>query len=678
MSTCDSAGSRGFLQAGTPRRVLARLSLGVSLLASAGVLAATSPTAAAGGESYAQVTGYSRYPCGVLCVLAPTGTSVSVTGSGGILAVNQGIMVDSTSSPAVNMTGSGVIEIGANGETPGTIGVTGAASSSVHATGPGLIQGTTISPGLQPASDPVAGMSGVAVPLLPGAAQSVHLSGSQTETISPGVYSTIEAAANATINLAPGPYVVTQLVDVTGSATLFGKGVTVYFACSSYPTPCATGQKGASLDVAAGAFVYLAPEPTNASCLGLSAVFDPNNSGSVNITGSGNPNYLGDASAGVAGILYAPSASLNLTGSGSMLLGQGVVGSVKDTSSGILLMAGTAIGPELGLGGLGGPDVCNLAFQSTAEPTVQLAGNVIAGGPAYDYLPNSTTPVVVDAVDGDGDVMTNYDGPVTLSLVPSSGTPGATLGGPLTTNAVNGVATFTGLSVGTPGTFYEMQASAPQFNNGVSTGFDIFPNPSGSCEVTPEGQPGDECSVTTTASNGTASATITYTNQTNDPEYVLIGVTATPGISACKNTGVSPDDSVTTAIYDAYTHVEDFNSVAQVDETVPAQYVPPAPTNPGTGQPDYVVCYATDTPFVPTTTWGSNLEYVGGQTLELGVLPVCGSGPPPPPPPRLSPPPGVGGSGVGPPCTNFDEVNPQNGNLYAEWLTAGDPVGRGE
>lgn len=652
------------------------------LLATTGTLAglsfvpaATVPASAANPPlTFAGATGQSRYPCGLLCVLSPEGTSLSLSGTGTLIVNPPGIMVDSATAPSVKLTSGGDVITPA-----GSVAVTGAASTFVRSTGSGSVggQGTQVLGNVQPAPDPVAGLSGVAVPTLTGAPRSVVVTGSQAQTLAPGVYSTIAVTASAQLTLEPGPYVITQMFDVSGDGSVTGKGVTLYFACSSYPTPCRSGQRGASLEVSGNGLLYTTPPPDNASCVGLSVVFDPDNTGTISIPGAGSAAAPGSGAMRLDGVLYAPSASLDLTGSGSVAIGQVVVSSLRMTGSGLLLVPGTDLPPGP-LGGLGGPDDCNLVFNPAGEPSAQVVSAPIAGGFAYDYLPTSSSPVVVVAEDGAGHVMTGFDGPVTMSLASGTGTSGANLGGTLTVDAVNGVAAFPGLSVDTAGTFYEMQASAASFNPGLSTGFNIYPN-LGRCEVAPEGEAGDECSASASAFDGSETATITYVNQTPEPEWVLIGVTPTPFVDTCPHTTSGSADTVTTGIYSAVTGVEDFDSVATVDETVPAADVGPPPVNPSTGQAAYVVCFATTTPFVPEAGFGATGQEIGGATLEIGVLSTCGSsGSPPPPPLDGSGPPGPppGGTAVGPPCTNFDQLNP-DGSLSAEWLSEGDPVGRG-
>ena len=76
----------------------------------------------------------------------------------------------------------------------------------------------------------------------------------------------------------------------------------------------------------------------------------------------------------------------------------------------------------------------------------------MATTPPASVTANATFGLTVTAEDGSGNTATTYTGPVTLAL--SGGTSGAVLGGTLTGNAVNGVATFTDLTINTAGTVH--------------------------------------------------------------------------------------------------------------------------------------------------------------------------------------------------------------------------------
>ena len=86
-------------------------------------------------------------------------------------------------------------------------------------------------------------------------------------------------------------------------------------------------------------------------------------------------------------------------------------------------------------------------------------------------LVNAAFSLIVDAEDASGNIDPNYNGVVTLSLAnnPSS----AKLGGTLTATAVDGVATFSGLTIGAAGTGFALGASAAGLTAGTSPGFDV-------------------------------------------------------------------------------------------------------------------------------------------------------------------------------------------------------------
>jgi hypothetical protein len=77
----------------------------------------------------------------------------------------------------------------------------------------------------------------------------------------------------------------------------------------------------------------------------------------------------------------------------------------------------------------------------------------------------------VKIVDADGNIVTTSTAPVTLTVNNNR----AILYGPTTVNAVNGVATFTDLSIGLAGFNYTLTASSPGLTGGISNSFDVKP-----------------------------------------------------------------------------------------------------------------------------------------------------------------------------------------------------------
>ena len=106
---------------------------------------------------------------------------------------------------------------------------------------------------------------------------------------------------------------------------------------------------------------------------------------------------------------------------------------------------------------------------ATALAFVTTPGNTRAGV-AFTNQPT------VEAQDAFGNRATSFSGAVTLAIKPGTGTVGATLGGTATVNAVNGLATFSGLSIDRIGTAYQFSASASGLTGADSAAFDITAN----------------------------------------------------------------------------------------------------------------------------------------------------------------------------------------------------------
>ena len=80
--------------------------------------------------------------------------------------------------------------------------------------------------------------------------------------------------------------------------------------------------------------------------------------------------------------------------------------------------------------------------------------------------------LTVTAEDKSGDVLSSFEGPVTVGLATNPG--GATLGGTLTMTAQSGVATFSGLTIDTVGS-YQIQATSSGLSTTISDSITIDP-----------------------------------------------------------------------------------------------------------------------------------------------------------------------------------------------------------
>ncbi len=107
------------------------------------------------------------------------------------------------------------------------------------------------------------------------------------------------------------------------------------------------------------------------------------------------------------------------------------------------------------------PEATALSFR--VQPSDAAAGQSIA--PA----------VLVGFVTGDQTQVTSIDAVITVALIPSTGSAGAILSGTLAVQSVDGVATFSDLSVDQAGIGYQLVATAEGFPARNSNPFNVSP-----------------------------------------------------------------------------------------------------------------------------------------------------------------------------------------------------------
>ena len=118
----------------------------------------------------------------------------------------------------------------------------------------------------------------------------------------------------------------------------------------------------------------------------------------------------------------------------------------------VLNKAGSGYTLQLSSGTL--PAVTTAPFTVTAAAATQLA---VTTEPPNTVTAGSGFGLVVTAEDGNGNLDATYNGNVTLAI---QGNPaGAALGGTVTATAVNGVATFTGLTLNALDASYTLTAA---------------------------------------------------------------------------------------------------------------------------------------------------------------------------------------------------------------------------
>ncbi len=151
--------------------------------------------------------------------------------------------------------------------------------------------------------------------------------------------------------------------------------------------------------------------------------------------------------------------------------GTGQVGRINPTTDAL-----TQFPISAGRGITTGPDG-NLWLASGSTITVATPGQsetdlVVTQQPPSSVTAGAGFGLTVAAEDGSGDVVTSFNGTVTLSLGNNPG--GDTLGG-TTVNAVNGVATFSGLLLTKSDPGYALVASAGLDGEGVTGAFAVTP-----------------------------------------------------------------------------------------------------------------------------------------------------------------------------------------------------------
>jgi hypothetical protein len=274
----------------------------------------------------------------ILCVLSPNGTSVRQTGSGTLDVTGGDFVVNSDDPSAINVSGSGSITADEG------FGVNGGYSAPSGALTP--------EPTFHaPIPDP---LSHIPAPSLPGApAAKVQISGSGDATLSPGIYSEIKSSSSGQLTLQPGIYVVTEGISLSknpapGKYSFYADGVMIYFACSSYPSPCAPGESGATFSASGGSTIYWTP-PTSGTYQGMSVFYDRNNEGDFTLTGNTDTSF--------SGTVYMRSGELRLTGTSGVSTSMNslvVVDSINKTGDSALTINYTEGDAPPGFGGSGG------------------------------------------------------------------------------------------------------------------------------------------------------------------------------------------------------------------------------------------------------------------------------------------------------------------------------------
>jgi hypothetical protein len=129
------------------------------------------------------------------------------------------------------------------------------------------------------------------------------------------------------LTLNPGTYIITGTLSL-GDFGVAGTGVTLYFACTGWPTPCAGGGEAGATVVGSsnGDLNISAPAASSGQPYPGMAIFsDRNNTSTLTLQSNG--------AATITGTVYAKSAQISTTGNGGYTINGTVIVSTALTSA---------------------------------------------------------------------------------------------------------------------------------------------------------------------------------------------------------------------------------------------------------------------------------------------------------------------------------------------------------
>ena len=304
------------------------------------------------GSTPGSVTGSHLYsiPGAFTVTLTVTGSD-SLTGKATAqITTNRSIiLLDPTSSGALSLSGNSSINI------PGSVFVNSKSSTAVVASGNATVKASgvfivggdqvsgnaslgTVTKGSTAIVDPLASLP---APTAGTTQTPVNLSGNSTETINPGDYCQISVSGNAVLTMNAGVYIITGGgLTISGNASISGTGVMIYNASASFP---ATSGTYTGITLSGNGSTKLTA-PTSGTYSGILICQPSGNTKAMTISGNGE--------AGMSGVIYAPSASLTLSGNAQESLPLDVddlIMSGNAVSDIMIRSVGSGIGPLVSL-----------------------------------------------------------------------------------------------------------------------------------------------------------------------------------------------------------------------------------------------------------------------------------------------------------------------------------------
>jgi hypothetical protein len=228
-------------------------------------------------------------------VLNATARGALSASGNAVVKLPGGLYVDSSSASAIVVSGNAQVNVGGTVLVAGGVSVSGSAACTATGT-----PATTADP-----------FGGLPLPSVSGLTNygAVRVSGTSTQTLNPGVYTSIQVSGKASVTLTSGTYIIEGGgLSVSGNGSLtwngVGNGVTIFNAGSQYNGSTDGGTFG-SISLGGNGSITLS-SPTTGAYAGVAIFESRANSKALALGGSGTVS--------ITGAVYAAAANVGLSG----------------------------------------------------------------------------------------------------------------------------------------------------------------------------------------------------------------------------------------------------------------------------------------------------------------------------------------------------------------------------